>query len=977
MFTTAKTQSFPLQPASSVRPWLRKGHTLLVRGRPAVIQEIARFGARPRTLHLLTLRYVDGYLPAQEHLFLELESDLQPSTAFQADFHSQVLPEPFLNGANEWIRDNLIPFPGVPGIPDLSRPSKAPERPDLALAELDPGFTSPVSVALSGPTPDPHQLVPLEKALQRRQVRLLLADEPGLGKTGQAALIANEMLLRRRAFRILVLCPPGLRANWQAEMRRFANLEFDVVDGPTSGRAKGNAGIWEQTDRAIASYYWFKQPQILRHFLEAQQHSGPAGPWDLLIVDEAHHLIPPAGTTSQLHSALGQIVGWFPHRVFITATPHSGYTDSLTGLLQLLDPLRFDRTQAPSASMRSAMRDVVIRRSQGNVFANTVQARPAQVSTIKVPTCPDEAPLHQAWQRACTAISTWTAADADCAGRWSLALQVLRKRMLSSLPAFASSFQALLRALRCPQPTETIAEQEADGQEPWSDSARNLLLLAQRHQLPLWQRLDQVNRCLEQVRSADALLMGSRLKALISWIVSRKQVLGTEKILVFTEFSDSQRALVLGLAQCGLPEGSVAGLDSSAPAGRRTDTLNRFCDPDDPLRVLVTTDVASEGLNLQEACRCVVHLDLPWNPGRLIQRTGRVLRRGQTRRVTELFVAGSAPEESAFLKRLAGKERRTTTDLGDGQSKAALPHVGQGLQKPAASPLPGLEPPTQYNVRTGPPAVCQDLVPNNGPGLNPSWREWLGPSSGILPLASGSWCMARLRNWHAAPQRAALLALARWLALDKTDGWLLKWAMPLWFGLADWPASPSLGPPAFLNPGSMGRLLKHSGIEPLAHPYGAAELQTLLVPLQVLLEQIQRQAGVQMPRLLKNQASVLRQQEHQIAARLLRESNELPAARQARRRLARLQIEGQRALSKGYLFAHDRLALRGTLCRLEAETLRTAQEAARLQACALLDPEGSAVASRLLAARTHLEAPPSLVLEAVALLVPGGHQEAS
>lgn len=967
-------------PAAELRAQLRKGATLVVRGRPCEVLQIHPFGSRGRGDHLLQVLYLDGRPPHTEHLLLQKEASVHPTTLLHLEQAFQMPLRQWLESGNEWVRDNLIPFPGMPGVPAAGKNSTLWTR------------ETPVAPSRSKPDPDPHQLVGLEKALARRSVRLLLADEPGLGKTGQAALIAGELALRRRAFRMLVLCPPGLRQNWQLEMKRFAGLDFDILDHLPKGRQDGPLAPFDQTDRAIVSYHWLKQPNVLRRFLQSQQQAGPSGPWDLLIVDEAHHLIPPAGAASQLHQMAGRIVSWFPHRIFLTATPHSGYTDSLMGLLQLLDPLRFERTSSPSPAMRQAMRQVILRRTRKQIGGPGYVGLDSRNRLIHCGASAAEAVVHQAWQKAATSFIRWAGGDDVGAGCVALAVQVLNKRRLSSLPAFSESFGSWAQAIlnRCgdaelhaeasppPESTETDGEQAPR----FGVSAEVLSRLARQHKLPLIQRIQAVQEALLACETSTETQAGDRLAAAARWVRRQAESAPGEKILLFTEYADTAWAMVRLLqgdneAADG-PDGRVAGLDSSVGEGRRSQVLARFCDPQDALSVLVTTDVAAEGLNLHTACRCVVHLDLPWNPGRLGQRTGRVLRRGQTRMVATVFVTGDSPEETEFLSRLAAKEHRCASDMGSGTVSSQLPPSSQAVQRIPATlfPQPAKTlPPPNHSEEDPAWFVCRQAAPEQTVAQALAWRTLLGPPVAQPILRTGSWTVATMHHWMPAGCSAALLALARWLAMDRCESWLLRWALPLYFQVAGWPRTPTLGQPAVLNPAALHRMQRCTDSmdevqHPMAIPGAQAGLEILLRQLQTTLLALQLQGQKTMSEALRNQHRLLVQRQHVAAATLMAEQPGLPPARRLRRDAGRIQQQRNRLTGSGWLFPSDRMAALACMQQLEQQALHAADEEARLKAVALLDPRHHLDAARLARARTTCLAPPVLMLDAVALLLP-------
>jgi len=201
---------------------------------------------------------------------------------------------------------------------------------------------------------DDYQLKPLVRALNMPRVSLLLADDVGLGKSIEAGLILSELIRRRRIRRMLILCPAWLRHQWKEEMKSKFNLGFDIVDRAETHALRKRLGMdanpWRTFQRAIASYHYLKQPDVLEQFeavCQTLREGAATLPFDLLIVDEAHNVMPSnLGEDSALSKAITRIARYFEHKLFLTATPHNGYTQCFSGLLEQLDPVRAGTTRS-------------------------------------------------------------------------------------------------------------------------------------------------------------------------------------------------------------------------------------------------------------------------------------------------------------------------------------------------------------------------------------------------------------------------------------------------------------------------------------------------------------------------------------------------------------------------------------------------------------------------------------------------------
>ena len=187
-----------------------------------------------------------------------------------------------------------------------------------------------------------------------------IADDVGLGKTIEAGLVTQELILRHRARRVLIVCPSSIQVQWKEEMRDKFGLGFRIVDSHMLADLRRRRGIhvnpWAHFPRLITSIDFLKRERPMRLFRETL----PAGdqpvyprPYDLLIVDEAHNVAPSGrgkyATDSQRTTAVRTLVPYFEHRLFLSATPHNGYTESFSALLELLDNQRFARPFGPTA----------------------------------------------------------------------------------------------------------------------------------------------------------------------------------------------------------------------------------------------------------------------------------------------------------------------------------------------------------------------------------------------------------------------------------------------------------------------------------------------------------------------------------------------------------------------------------------------------------------------------------------------------
>lgn len=190
------------------------------------------------------------------------------------------------------------------------------------------------------------------------RVNLLIADDVGLGKTIEAGLVMLELILRHRTRSVLVVCPPSLQIQWRDQMQEKFGLEFRIVDRQLFRdlrRSRGNhVNPWQHFPRLITSIDFLKREQPMRLMKDALPGANePRYPrrFDLLIVDEAHNIAPSGGAqyshASDRTRAIRELTPHFEHKLFLSATPHNGYSQSFLALLELLDDQRFARAVKP------------------------------------------------------------------------------------------------------------------------------------------------------------------------------------------------------------------------------------------------------------------------------------------------------------------------------------------------------------------------------------------------------------------------------------------------------------------------------------------------------------------------------------------------------------------------------------------------------------------------------------------------------
>lgn len=306
----------------------------------------------------------------------------------------------------------------------------------------------------SGVSIEDFQLEPLVRAIDMARVNLLIADDVGLGKTIEAGLVIQEMSLRHRARTVLIVCPASLQEKWRVEMLEKFGLDFRVVDTAYVKQLRRERGIhanpWTSYPRLITSMDWAKGGEGLRALRDVlPPHLGYPRKFDLLVVDEAHNVAPAASVHYALESQRTRLIRsigpHFQHRLFLTATPHNGYSESFTSLLELLDDQRFARNILPDEKQ---LAQVMIRRLKSELV--DAEGKPLyatrKLQALEVAYTPEERAIHDKLNDFC-ASREQSAHDAGSSLGVSFVDQLLKKRLFSSPAAFAATLEKHLATL--------------------------------------------------------------------------------------------------------------------------------------------------------------------------------------------------------------------------------------------------------------------------------------------------------------------------------------------------------------------------------------------------------------------------------------------------------------------------------------------------------------------------------------------------
>ena len=551
---------------------------------------------------------------------------------------------------------------------------------------------------------DAYQLLPLRKALRLPRVNLLIADDVGLGKTVEAGLIARELLLRRRIDFIVIAAPPAMTIQWKDELESKFGLSFEIIDRERIGELRRLRGFsvnpWTTGSRFIVSHRLLTDEVYAAGLRDVL---GEFRPRALFILDEAHHAAPSAGVryaiSSQLTKAVRELGERFEHRLFLTATPHNGHSNSFSALLEMLDPQRFTR----GVEVRPKdLEPVMVRRLKADLRRLGEAFPERMIEPVRIEGLPEDAPelelarlLAAYGELRMKRIAGLPGQKASIA---KLAFVGLQQRLLSSVAAFARTLKVhratLQRVLNGEEAALVAAAAQAFVEGPTSEDSAELGLEDESAERAIdadddataeaASALGAVGAAKGDLRAelgaVDEMLAlaerhafrpDARVHWLVDWIKANLFAgvdWNRRRLIIFTEWEDTRRWLERRLREA-LAETDRADerIGVFTGANRREEVKRAFnADPDaEPLRILICTDAAREGINLQTYCSDLVHFDLPWNPSRLEQRNGRIDRKLQpAKQIVCRYFLYEQREADIVLEALVRKTETIRDELG-------------------------------------------------------------------------------------------------------------------------------------------------------------------------------------------------------------------------------------------------------------------------------------------------------------------------
>ena len=487
----------------------------------------------------------------------------------------------------------------------------------------------------SGIIPLPHQLHVLNRAMETNNIRYILADEVGLGKTIEAGMIIRELKARGLVQRVLVVCPTGLVTQWASEMQEKFHERFQVIlpsDYDTIKRLTDSDDVYGQYDQVISPMDSIKplekragwSDEKVEKYNEERIYSIINSGWDLVIIDEAHRVAGSSGEVARYK--LGNLLSQAsPYLLLLSATPHNGKTEPFLRLVRLLDAEAFPnaksivKEQVAPFLIRTEKREAID--NNGNLlFKNRI----THLVTLQW----DE--RHSLQRELYQMVSSYVAKTYNKALRNKkknmclIFLLIIMQRMVtSSTAAVRQSLERRLNVLKT-QNTRlgTLTEEDLEDLNIEDGVEEALEAMS----LDMEEEIAELERIIAVAKQAEFQHPDVKVETLTDTLDALLSEDRDQKVIVFTEFVATQLYLRELLVNKGF---TVTILNGSMSVEDRDAALREFREHSN---IFISTDAGGEGLNLQFA-NIIINYDLPWNPMKIEQRCGRADRIGQTRDV--------------------------------------------------------------------------------------------------------------------------------------------------------------------------------------------------------------------------------------------------------------------------------------------------------------------------------------------------------
>ena len=494
------------------------------------------------------------------------------------------------------------------------------------------GFLSALS---SGIIPLPHQLHVLNRAMETNNIRYILADEVGLGKTIEAGMIIKELQSRGLVQRVLVVCPTGLVTQWASEMQEKFHEKFQVIlpsDYDTIRRLTDAEDVYGQFDQVISPMDSIKPiekhagwtDERVEKYNEERIYSIINSGWDLIIIDEAHRVAGSSGEVARYK--LGYLLSQAsPYLLLLSATPHNGKTEPFLRLVRLLDEEAFPNAKS---IVKEQVAPYLIRTEKREAIDNNGNRLFKNRITHLVELNWDE--RHTLQRELYQLVSAYVSKTYDKARRnrkknmCLIFLLIIMQRMVtSSTAAVRQSLERRLQVLKT-QSTRIGSLTEEDLAE--LDIEDGVEEAIEAMSLDIDAEIEELERIIAVAKQAEFQYPDVKVEKLVDTIDEILSEDRDQKIIVFTEFVATQAYLKKLLENRGF---TVTILNGGMNIEERNEALLEFKTKSN---IFISTDAGGEGLNLQFS-NIIINYDLPWNPMKIEQRCGRADRIGQQRDV--------------------------------------------------------------------------------------------------------------------------------------------------------------------------------------------------------------------------------------------------------------------------------------------------------------------------------------------------------
>lgn len=522
--------------------------------------------------------------------------------------------------------------------------------------------------------PMPYQFNPALQALQQPRPRILIADAVGIGKTLEAGILTSELIARGRAKRILVLATKAVLPQFQQEFWNRFSIPLTALDSAGIQRVReripANQNPFFYFDKAIISIDTLKKDEVYRELIKQAY-------WDLIIIDEAHNVAQRSNRSQR--AKLAQLLsGRSDAMIMLTATPHDGKAESFASLLNVLDPTAI---ADPSNYTPEDFEDkgLVIRRFKSHIQDQIGEAFPKRkIEKIEIQASSKENEVLREIQSLTFATldknskKESTSEEDSHAGSILFRTNII-KTFFSSPAACISLLKNRIKRLEERQATLLKTPQAEPANQLSADIKEDI------------SKLEHLKKQVQAIGSEDF----SKVQTLARMLDKRSSSIGWtgqpgDRVVVFTESIQTLDYLARELPHlAGLSEQQIVTLKGTMSDAEIAERVNLFNQPDSKVRVLLASDVASEGINLHRLAHRMIHFDIPWSLMTFQQRNGRIDRYGQKNQPEIYYLLTKGEDEQS---------------VGDMRVLEVLIQKDQKAQENLKDPLEFLSPEEQENV---------------------------------------------------------------------------------------------------------------------------------------------------------------------------------------------------------------------------------------------------------------------------------------